>query len=126
MSDLGRDVADTFLRWSMEDAAGEELNGWIYFIGCREPLSIKIGFTAKDPLGRMKQLQTGNPSRLVMLGWFPGNQRLERQLHADMEEFRLSGEWFALDERANDILRGPMSCLHINNALTGHVPEDLQ
>jgi hypothetical protein len=117
---VGDAAADTVLRWSLEDDCGEVLDGWIYMIGCLEPLSFKIGFTTKDPRHRLKQLQTGNPTPLKLIGWFPGNQRQERHLHGQLNEFRMSGEWFRLDERAGEILREPLHWIFINNALTGH------
>jgi hypothetical protein len=119
MSGAGEAVADTVLRCSFEEEAGEELDGWIYIIGCAEPLSYKVGFTTKDPRKRVKQLQTGCPVPLKLLGWYPGSLRQERELHEQLAEFRLTGEWFRLDERASEILRGPFTCMFINNALTG-------
>jgi hypothetical protein len=118
----GEAVADTFLRWSLEDETGEELDGWIYIVGCYEPEAIKIGFTRKDPRDRLKQLQTGNPTKLFLFGWYPGSQREERRLHQQMERFRLSGEWFRVHADANEIMRGPIHCMLINNALTGYKP----
>lgn len=118
----GEAVADTLYRFSLEDEISEELDGWIYFIRCDEPLSIKIGYTSKDPRKRLKQLQTGCPATLVLLGWYPGSLRQEQELHMQMAKFRLSGEWFRLDEAANDILRLPVQYMQINNTLTGYEP----
>jgi len=118
----GEAIADTMFRFALEDECGVELDGWIYFLGCKEPRAIKIGFTTKSPIKRLRQLQTGNPSPLILLGWYPGCQAQERDLHAQLRDFRLSGEWFRLDERMSEIIAGPVKCMHINNALTGHAP----
>lgn len=103
--------------------SAHELNGSIYVIGCPEPMAIKVGFTTKSPLARLKQLQTGNPQRLILLGWYPGNVQQEREIHAQLAEFRLSGEWFRVDPAASEALRVPIACVQINNALTGYSPE---
>lgn len=122
---VGECAADTVFRWSLEDECGQELDGWIYIIGCREPLSIKIGFTKKHPRDRLRQLQTGCPTTLRLLGWYPGSHRQERELHEQMAAYRISGEWFRVDEASTDILRGPITAMFINNALTGHEKEFL-
>jgi hypothetical protein len=73
--------------------AGEELEGFIYFIQgeCGGP--IKIGYTA-DLKRRITSLQTGYPDRLELLLAFPGNQELEKTVHKIFEQYRLKGEWF--------------------------------
>ena len=116
----GTDIADTLFRWSLEDGCGEMLDGWIYVIRCIEPRSIKIGFTTKHPKERLKQLQTGSPTELVLLGWFPANQRQERVLHEKLAEHRLTGEWFTLEAAEAEAFRSSLHYMVINNALTGH------
>lgn len=66
----------------------------IYFIraGARGP--IKIGF-ATDVAARMAALQTASPAPLKLVGAIPGGLKLEKQLHAELAEARLSGEWFS-------------------------------
>jgi len=119
----GEAVADTLYRWSLEDECGSPLNGWIYLVACEQPLSVKIGFTTKHPRARLKQLQTGNPSKLKLMGWYPGSLQAEREIHDSLGEFRMQGEWFRLTPEANDALRGPVQCCIINNMLTGFDPE---
>ena len=65
----------------------------IYFIraGSRGP--IKIGF-ASDVAARMASLQTASPVPLVLIGAIPGGLKLEKQIHAEVAEARLTGEWF--------------------------------
>lgn len=68
----------------------------IYFIQQHnESLAVKIGYTASDePEGRLRSLQTGNPSELTVLGTMPGTAADERELHRRFANFRLVGEWF--------------------------------
>lgn len=94
--------------------------GNVYFIVSPVPRALKIGFTRGNPNKRLKQLQTGSPTELVLLGWYPGSLQEEQQLHREMQHLRVSGEWFRLDPTANEILRGPFICMKINNHLTGH------
>lgn len=101
----------------------DDLNGSIYVIGCAEPMAIKIGFTTKSPRARLKQLQTGNPQKLTLIGWYPGSLREEREIHESLAEFRLTGEWFRVEAAANEALRAPITCVQINNILTGHNPD---
>jgi len=122
LNGAGEAVADTLYQFSLEDETGDDLNGWIYIIRCDEPLSIKIGFTIKDPRKRLRSLQTGCPIQLTLLGWYPGSLRQEQELHQQLAEFRMSGEWFRVDERMSEILAGPVRCAQINNALTGYKP----
>lgn len=98
------------------------MKGAVYIIACPEPKSIKVGYTARNPLHRLAQLQTGCPSKLVMVGWYPGSRDDEKALHREMKHARITGEWFRLDETVSDALRGPITLIKINNSLTGHAP----
>ncbi|TKD50204.1 GIY-YIG nuclease family protein [Sphingomonas baiyangensis] len=100
-----------------------EPSGYIYLIACNSPLSVKIGYTRKDPRIRLQQLQTGCPSRLVLLGWFPGDRADELAYHAELAEHRLTGEWFAVNERSSPKLVNPLTIMRINNRVYGYEPE---
>ena len=68
----------------------------IYFIECRvrHVQYVKIGYS-KDPENRMKQLQTGNPLKLKLLGYIPGDLSQEALFHAYFKATRLpDSEWF--------------------------------
>ena len=68
--------------------------GFVYFIQSEmagQP--IKIGYT-KNIESRLKQLQTGHPASLALLGQLPGPQSLETSLHKTFAADRLYGEWF--------------------------------
>jgi hypothetical protein len=67
----------------------------IYFAQDESTLHVKIGFHGgEDALERIKSLQTGNPSPLVLLGTMPGDRDTERRLHRDFAAARVAGEWF--------------------------------
>lgn len=55
---------------------------------------IKIG-SAKNPQGRIKQLQTGSPTPLALLHIADGLGEMEREYHSEFDAHRLHGEWFA-------------------------------
>jgi Meiotically up-regulated gene 113 len=58
---------------------------------------IKIGFS-KDPLNRLKALQTGNSRKIEIMGWIKSDdQSLERELHKKYQKHRLHGEWFSIE-----------------------------
>jgi Meiotically up-regulated gene 113 len=66
----------------------------IYFAQNEETCHIKIGFTAKEPELRLRGLQTGSPSLIVLLLVIDGNEKLESQLHEQFAPYRVRGEWF--------------------------------
>lgn len=56
---------------------------------------IKIGFCEEWNLTRrIKELQTGNPYEVVLLGHIPGDILCEQELHRRWNEYRYRGEWF--------------------------------
>lgn len=56
---------------------------------------VKVGVAA-DPKSRVRQLQSGNPYRLFILGTFEGTQADEKWIHSKLEPYRMEGEWFDL------------------------------
>ncbi|HFT7414450.1 GIY-YIG nuclease family protein [Stenotrophomonas maltophilia] len=72
----------------------------VYFIGEDENgcCPIKIG-VAKNIAERKRNLQTGNPLVLKLLGWIEVADafELERQLHQHFKSARSRGEWFAIE-----------------------------
>jgi hypothetical protein len=71
---------------------------WVYFIRCEETKKIKIG-KAEDPSWRLRQLQTGNASKLVLLGAIAGSLEVEKQIHEKFAHLRFQGEWFTPDSQ---------------------------
>ncbi|QYB17539.1 hypothetical protein PV-S19_0175 [Pacmanvirus S19] len=74
--------------------------GYIYFI-TEIPFNnkVKIGMS-KNPLKRIKQLQTGNPSKLVIYYTFESEdyKLLERTLHNICADKKIINEWFEMEE----------------------------
>lgn len=66
---------------------------FVYVIHDEKADLCKIGFS-KDPLRRLKNLQTGHASTLRLLACFNGGSRLEDQLHAKFNAQRVRGEWY--------------------------------
>lgn len=67
--------------------------GYVYFVQgeCGGP--IKIGHS-QNVAQRMKELQTGYPDILKLIGMIPGNVALETKIHQELEGYRTKGEWF--------------------------------
>ncbi|MBN2971021.1 GIY-YIG nuclease family protein [Roseomonas aeriglobus] len=72
----------------------------VYFISQVENDRVftKIG-RARNIEKRRRDLQTGNPVALAVVGWINAadDHALERALHAHFATRRLSGEWFAIE-----------------------------
>ncbi len=66
----------------------------IYFLQDSGNLSIKIGWAKDDAEARRDVLQTGNPSKLVLLATMPGERSNEKELHKRFDAHRIAGEWF--------------------------------
>lgn len=73
---------------------------FVYAIRAGDTLHTKIG-TAVDPWKRRKELQTGNPHDLHIIGLVEGELELEATLHKAMARFHMRGEWF--DDRDGQI-----------------------
>lgn len=69
----------------------------VYFITCSDQSSIKIGKSVNVHV-RLKQLQTGNPCALMLMGWIESDDdnSLEHSLHKKYAKHRCNGEWFAI------------------------------
>jgi hypothetical protein len=65
----------------------------VYVIAAPDGTS-KIGI-AGDPEKRLRELQTGSPVLLTLVGAMPGGLALERLLHRRWAAHRIHGEWFA-------------------------------
>ena len=66
---------------------------FVYFIQAGPRGAIKIGL-AKDPWDRLHNLQTGSPHQLEIIAVMVGDRLFEQQLHHELAEFHLGGEWF--------------------------------
>lgn len=68
----------------------------VYYVHAPELGLVKIG-TAGDPVNRFCNMQTGSPSRLVLLAWEEGSGATESERHTTFAELRRRGEWFAYE-----------------------------
>lgn len=69
----------------------------VYFVCNANKLLVKIGTTDRDRLPkRLREMQTGNPEELYLLGWLAGGDLLEQRLHRQFAADRYRGEWFYL------------------------------
>lgn len=66
---------------------------YVYFIRMGDDGPVKIGI-AKDPQGRLRDLQVGCPFPLKLLATVSGGMEKEQRLHEELQEFRMEGEWF--------------------------------
>ena len=67
---------------------------FVYVIRAGDIGPIKVG-VAKNPEGRLREHQTSNHERLTLLHVLPGGRNLEAELHRNLKDARLHGEWFA-------------------------------
>jgi hypothetical protein len=67
----------------------------VYFVQSVEGGPIKIG---KSDIIRFRDrliaLQQGNPVELKLIGSFAGGYASEKELHEELAEYRVRGEWF--------------------------------
>jgi len=61
-----------------------------YFIQADDGGPIKIGRSC-DPQSRLSSIQTGNPKKLIILGF---THEEEMSLHRQFQKYRVEGEWF--------------------------------
>ncbi|MFF3459686.1 GIY-YIG nuclease family protein [Streptomyces sp. NPDC002730] len=67
---------------------------WVYVVSSEDnPKTLKIG-VATEVESRMKSLQTGSASPLVLRWSAHGGFLLERHLHDGFDQRRINGEWF--------------------------------
>ena len=72
------------------------INDDLYIIQSDVTGMIKVG-RSKNPLKRLKQLQTGNPNKLKLIASFKGEGWKEKSIHERLDRYRLEGEWFSYD-----------------------------
>jgi hypothetical protein len=70
-----------------------EGTGYVYFIEAVGLSRIKIGYS-DDPEKRLRQLATGSPISLRIFARMPGNQVMEREIHARFAHLKVDNEWF--------------------------------
>lgn len=75
----------------------------IYFIKAGKK-HVKIGFS-KDPIERLKSLQTGNPHKLEIVTTIPGSYETEKALHNYFSRNKREGEWFHITGELENCLK---------------------
>jgi predicted GIY-YIG superfamily endonuclease len=78
------------------------LTGYVYLIECKDQKSVKIGFGAK-PIDRLRQLQTGNMSKLTMVNQAKCYSEVERVVQNALSEYRIAREWYSCVDLAKEI-----------------------
>lgn len=83
-------------------------SGYIYVVGCEGSPLVKIGYSTRNPEGRLKDMQVGSPLILKLL-WckrFPNYKEIEKYLHTVLIKAHHHGEWyFTTVEEVEFILR---------------------
>lgn len=111
---------------------GLEHPGYIYFIGHRSFGPVKIGWSKKNPRGRLVDFQIGNPLELVILWTMPGSLADEDRLQRSMAHYRVRGEWFKREAtdallaaygavRALSLVANPVAAENENGDLRGEI-----
>lgn len=85
------------------------MKGWVYVIHAVGQDLFKVGYTTAEPMGRLRQLQTGCPHRLDLLAAFTAQDApaMERTLHVMLHArgAHHRGEWFRMPrEQVLDML----------------------
>ena len=68
---------------------------YVYFFMTKNRQYVKIGYS-KNPYGRIKEVQTGCPLELMLIGYVKGDLKEERRIHEMFNRYRKHGEWFAV------------------------------
>jgi hypothetical protein len=81
---------------------------YVYLVNIEGTSVYKIGFTKQSPERRLKNLQTGNPYKMVLVDSYKSNiaPNIESVMHSYFkhkknnpeEGLKLLGEWFMLDK----------------------------
>lgn len=76
------------------------MKNYVYLIYSQANNSYKIGIS-KNPIKRLKELQTGNSDKLEILSIFESlfANKLEKTLHRQFNHLHDRGEWFFLSEQ---------------------------
>lgn len=80
----------------------KDLKGFVYLVGEEgDDRYVKIGESKDHPRYRLRDLQTGNPRKLTLLGFLQCSDRLstERQLHMKHIRQNHLQEWFKKDPK---------------------------
>jgi hypothetical protein len=81
-----------------EDLENKSTFGYVYFIKYQSTDAIKIGMST-NIINRLNNIKTSNTDKMFLIGYIYTEQynSLERTLHKQYKENRLTGEWFNLN-----------------------------
>lgn len=88
----------------------------IYFIRSYNK-HIKIGYS-KDPIDRIKALQTGSATKLHIQAIMNGDSKTESGLHEMFNHLRVRGEWFRYTDELKWFIRSVKENPSISNIKT--------
>lgn len=74
--------------------------GHVYFIRHKRFSPVKIGHTKDDDvMNRVNSFNTASPYGIELLGSIKSDnpELIEKEIHNELKEFRLNGEWFDID-----------------------------
>lgn len=86
-----------------------------YLVAAEGSPLVKIGI-AKDPMRRLRELQTGQPMELRLLWSVAGNY--ENDLHVHFAAYRMRGEWFDLTSLGDpiDVVKAAVGEIEVSRA----------
>ena len=76
----------------------------IYFVRADKSGPVKIGYTSRDVIKRVSQMQTGSPFPMVLVGVIDGGREQERAIQEQFRGLHLRGEWFIVDGALREYL----------------------
>ena|SRR3990167_5987570 len=76
----------------------------IYVISATSTEFVKIGL-ARNPITRMRELQTAQPTLLVLLASADWPNISERRIHAVLRKHRTRGEWFTMNDDIGRLIK---------------------
>jgi hypothetical protein len=99
----------------------DDADSVVYVVQANWGGPIKIGTARRGRIEqRIKELQTGNPSRLVVRQLLPGGRSVETELHERFSHLRMVGEWF----ECTDEVRNTLDCCWENESTGSQVGTD--
>lgn len=114
----GSEDGDPAVSWRLIEPKALGL-GRVYFVADDDRGAVKIGFTARCPIERVKTLQVGNPCPVRYLASYVGTVDDERDMHEKFSGARIRGEWFEavgdLADTINECARAEAGSLPTEN-----------
>jgi len=94
--------------------------GYVYLLFCVNKdgsEGYKIGVTKNDPIKRLKQLQTGNESKIQLLNQYESENylKVEKWMHRKYNSYKTEAknEWFSLESK--DVISFIEDCKEADN-----------